>query len=81
MMPSKVRGLDFENISLLDALDFAVLIEEEARERYEEFAHQMELHRTPEAARFFWFMEGNEEKHRTALAAQRKERFGMHPVV
>jgi len=79
MMPSNVRGLDFQSLSLLDALDFAVLIEEEARERYEEFAHQMELHRSPEAARFFWFMEGNEEKHRSALAAQRKERFGDAP--
>jgi len=79
MMPRQIRGLDFENLSLLDALDMAVLIEEEARERYAEFAHQMELHRTPDAARFFWFMEGNEEKHRAALEAQRVARFGDAP--
>ena len=61
-MPTK--DIDFAKLSLQDALDLAVLIEEEARERYEEFAHQMRLHHTHEAARFFRFMAGNEEKHR-----------------
>lgn len=79
MTPRQIRGLDFANLSLVDALDIAVLIEEEARERYAEFAYQMELHRTPEAARFFWFMEGNEEKHRATLESQRAARFGDAP--
>lgn len=79
MMLIPVRGLDLDALSLLDALDVAVLIEEEARERYAELAHQMELHRTPEAARFFWFMEGNEEKHRVALESRRKAHFGDVP--
>ena len=48
-----IRGLDLATLSLLDALDLAILIEDEARERYEEFAAQMDQHRTPEAARFF----------------------------
>jgi len=34
-------GIDFASLSLKDALDLAVLVEEEARERYEEFADQM----------------------------------------
>jgi len=68
--------LDFTKLDLRDALDLAILIEEEARERYEEFADQMELHHTPAAARFFRFMAGNEEKHRTQLAARRRTLFG-----
>ena len=76
---SSTRGIDFAALSLKDALDLAVLIEEEARERYEEFADQMEAHHTPEAAGFFRFMAGNEEKHRAALAARRREHFGEAP--
>jgi rubrerythrin len=70
-----IKGIDFATLSLKDALDLAVLIEEEAKERYEEFADQMKAHRTPEAARFFVFMAGNEEKHRLQLARQRRELF------
>ncbi len=74
-----IKGIDFATLSLKDALDLAVLIEEEAKERYEEFADQMEAHRTPEAARFFLFMAGNEEKHRVQLAGQRRELFSDAP--
>lgn len=76
---SSTQGIDFAALSLQDALDLAVLIEEEARERYEEFADQMEAHHTPEAAGFFRLMAGNEEKHRVELAARRHERFGDAP--
>ena len=38
------QQLDFNELSLRDALDLAVLIEEEARARYVEFAEQMEQH-------------------------------------
>jgi rubrerythrin len=74
------KGIDFAALSLKDALDLAVLIEEEARERYEEFADQMQAHHTPEAAQFFRFMAGNEEKHRVQLATQRKELFRDDPA-
>jgi erythrin-vacuolar iron transport family protein len=74
-----VHGIDLKGLSLQDALDLAILIEEEARERYEEFSDQMEAHRTPEAGAFFRFMAANEEKHRVALEAQRTERFGQTP--
>src|SRR5206468_1401602 len=62
-----LMGIDFAALSLKDALDLAVLIEEEAKERYEDLAEQMELHHTPEAARFFRFMASNEEKHHAEL--------------
>jgi len=74
------REIDFAKLSLQDALDLAILIEEEARERYEEFAHQMRLHRTHEAAQFFRFMAKNEEKHRAELWARRRELFPGVPA-
>lgn len=73
------QNVDFAKLSLRDALDLAVLIEEEAKERYEEFAHQMASHHTPDAARFFEFMAGNEEKHRADLARRRAKLFGHEP--
>ena len=42
--------IDFASLTLQDALDLAILIEEEAKERYEEFAENLSLHHTPEAA-------------------------------
>jgi rubrerythrin len=68
-------SIDFTNLSLMDALDLAILIEEEAKERYEEFAAQMEQHRTPEAAKFFRYMAANEAKHGQELAARRQGLF------
>ncbi len=75
----ETRNIDFEKLTLRDALDLAVLIEEEARDRYEEFADQMDLHHTPEAAEFFRSMSGNEERHRSELAARRMKLFEDAP--
>ncbi len=74
-MSTKTVGLDFAKLTLCEALDLAIFVEEEAMDRYGEFADQLEKHRTPSAARFFRFMEKNEAKHRAALAAKRKELF------
>jgi rubrerythrin len=70
------KAIDFSRLSVQDAYDLAILIEEEAMERYEEFVDQLELHHTPEAAEFFRQMVGNEAKHGAALAERRKARFG-----
>ncbi len=72
-------GLDLAHLSLVEALDLAILVEEEAQDRYEEFADQMDLHRTPEAARFFRFMAENEGKHGRALINRRTRLFGSAP--
>lgn len=74
-----VQGLDYGKLSLQDALDLAVLIEEEAKERYLEFADQMQVHHNPEAESFFRFMAGNEEKHRAELAGRRQRLFADAP--
>ena len=71
--------VDFATLSLRDALDLAILIEEEAEERYEELAHQLEGHRTPEAARFFRTMIANEAKHRRRLSERRGHLFAAAP--
>jgi len=73
-------GIDFEKLDLKDALDLAVLVEEEARERYEEFADQMAIHRTASAERFFRGMARNEEKHRAQLWERRRALFGDSPA-
>jgi rubrerythrin len=74
------HGIDLAGLSAQDALDLAILIEEEAEERYREFAHQMEVHHTPDAAHFFTFMAGNEARHREQLAGRRGQDFGAAPV-
>jgi len=73
-------GIDFADLTLKDALDLAVLIEEEAKDRYIDFAEQMLLHHTPEAALFFSFMSDKEEKHRAELVARRAQLFGDEPA-
>jgi rubrerythrin len=71
--------IDFATLSLQDALDLAILIEEEAKERYDEFAEQLRLHHTPEAAQFFVTMAGNEAKHGADLQMRRHAIFGDTP--
>jgi erythrin-vacuolar iron transport family protein len=75
-----IRDIDFKKLSLRDALDLAILIEDEAKERYEEFANQMDIHHTPDAAGFFRFMAENEAKHGTQLAQRRRRLFASSPA-
>lgn len=71
--------VDFGTLSLQDALDLAILVEEEAQERYLEFVDQMEQHHTKEAAGFFASMARNEQKHGEELRARRRALFGDAP--
>lgn len=71
-----IRGIDFAKLSLMDALDLAILVEEEAQERYEEFAAQMDQHNTPDSARFFRYMAKNESTHGHELSTRRGNLFG-----
>ena len=70
------HDIEFSELSLRDTLDLAIAIEEEAKERYDEFAEQLEVHHNPEVAKFFRFMSDNEVKHAEVLVAQRSELFG-----
>lgn len=69
-------NVDFRTLTLMDALDLAILIEDEAKDRYEELAAQMDVHHTGEAADFFRFMVENETKHGETLRQRRKSSFG-----
>ncbi len=73
------HDIDFSSLSLRDTLDLAIAIEEEAKERYDEFAEQLEAHHSPEVAKFFRFMSDNEVKHAEVLATQRTELFSDEP--
>ena len=72
--------IDFAALSLQDALDLAILIEEEAQERYEEFADNLAVHHTPDAALFYATMAGNEAKHGAELLMRRQSIFGDAPT-
>jgi len=74
------QAIDFSQLSLRDTLDLAIAIEEEAKERYDDFAEQMEAHHNPDTANFFRFMADNEIKHAEKLAAKRKGLFGDEPT-
>ena len=71
-------SLDLSKLSLMDALDLATLIEEEARQRYEMFASQFA--RTGGAGSFFASMAENEAKHGTEILARRVALFGKVPM-
>ena len=73
------HDIDFSTLSLRDTLDLAIAIEEEAKERYDEFAEQLEAHHSPEVAKFFRFMSENEVKHAEVLTERRTELFADEP--
>ncbi|HEX9402000.1 MAG TPA: ferritin family protein [Anaeromyxobacter sp.] len=72
--------IDFRTLSLQDALDLAIAIEEEAKGRYDEFVRQVGGGRyAGDAADMFRLMAGYEEKHGADLAARRRALFGDAP--
>ena len=76
-MPTR---LNFASLSLMDALDLAVLIEVEAYERYKMFSAQLGHRFTGDATSVFTSMAENEAKHGKQLAERRKALFGDAPM-
>jgi rubrerythrin len=73
-------AIDFRTLTLQDALDLAIAIEEEAKERYDEFARQVGGGRySGDAADMFRTMAEYEAKHGAELAARRRDLFGTAP--
>ena len=72
--------INFATLDLMDALDLAVLIECEARDRYNFFAEQIGRRDGVDAGSIFESMAVNEEKHGQQLAERRKQLFGDKPV-
>ena len=74
-------SLDLSKLSLMDALDLATLIEEEAHQRYKMFAAQLGgTGGGYDAGSFFASMAENEAKHGTELLARRMALFGKTPM-
>ena len=72
--------LDLSKLSLMDALDLAILIEMEACHRYQMFASQFGHSGGHDAGSFFASMVENEAKHGQELEARRKAMFGDAPA-
>jgi rubrerythrin len=73
------QKIDFAKLSLKDALDLAILIEDEAKERYEEFTKLVGGRYKGDARDVFKNMAGYEAKHGGELAARREKLFGKAP--
>jgi rubrerythrin len=71
--------VDFSTLTLKDALDLACLIEQEAFDRYSQFAEQLGYRTADDAAAWFRTMALNEKKHGEELAARRSSLFGKAP--
>jgi rubrerythrin len=71
--------IDFEKLNLQDALDLAVLIEQEAFERYTEFAEQIGHRYDGDSGDFFKTMAGYEAEHAAQLKNRREKLYGKVP--
>jgi erythrin-vacuolar iron transport family protein len=74
-------GLDVRSLSLKDALDLAILMEDEARERYEDFSTIVGGRYAGDASDMFRMMAANEAKHGRQLAERRRRLFAEEPSV
>lgn len=74
-----MADIDFAHLSLKDALDMALLVEQRAEQAYRQLIKRMENNRTSKAARFFHFMAVCEAKHGYTLSERRKRLFGDAP--
>jgi len=72
--------VDFSKLELMDALDLATLIEQEAFERYVLFAELLGHSSPHDAGAVFQSMAINEKKHGDQLAERRKALFGDAPA-
>ena len=73
------QKIDFAKLTLKDALDLAILIEEEAKIRYDEFARLVGGRYKGDSDEVFKNMAGYEAKHRDDLKARRQKLFGAAP--
>jgi rubrerythrin len=72
--------LDLSKLSLMDALDLAIMIEMEACHRYQLFATQLGRSGGYDAGAFFASMVQNEAKHGQEIEARRQSLFGAAPA-
>jgi erythrin-vacuolar iron transport family protein len=68
-------GINFAELDLRGAFDLAIMIEEDAQLRYEDFAKLLGNRDEVGAAEVFRTMAINEAKHRTELYSRRRRKF------
>jgi len=71
--------VDFSKLTLMDALDLAILIEIEALQRYTLFIEQIGRRLSSDTGSVFQSMADNEKKHRDQLVERRLALFGDKP--
>jgi len=71
--------VDFSKLTLMDALDLAILIEIEALQRYTLFAEQTGRRLSSDTGSVFQSMADNEKKHRDQLVERRLALFADKP--
>ncbi len=71
--------IQIASLSLQDALDLAILMEEEARQRYDDFAGQVGGRYAGDASDMFRMMAGFEAKHGKELQERRRKLFADAP--
>lgn len=74
-----MERLDFKTLDLRDALDLAILVEEEAKARYQHFTLTVGGRYAGDASEVFRRMVLNEEKHRAQLVELRQSLFQDKP--
>lgn len=79
MREVSTQGIDVSRLTPCGALDLAIEIAGEARERYQELAQQLEIHHTREAAAFFGGMAESEAERLADLHEQRRRCFADAP--
>jgi len=72
-------GLDYARLDLRDALDLAILMEEEARQRYTEFSKLVGGRYPGDAAEVFSLMASYEALHGAQLTSRRQSLFRDQP--
>jgi rubrerythrin len=72
--------VDFSKMDGRDALDIAIVIEDEAQLAYEHLAEWVAGDGNAEAAEFFNRMAVREKRHKTEISERRKELYGDAPT-
>ncbi len=79
MTTDALLGISFDKLTPKDTLDLAILMEQEAHERYQLLARQVGGRYAGDAADMFAAMAVNEAKHGAQLSERRLRIFGKEP--
>ncbi len=73
------QSIDLASLTLQDALDLAIVLEDESRQRYQEYAGIMGSRLATQTSGMFQAMAAREARHAAQLTARRRALFGDEP--